>query len=268
MPWRFGQRQHRRETRIAAFEAFAPERTRLRLQQRRDATAQRRPIVERVLARRIDIVQTEPLQQLGIELRLDRAEADVAVGAFEDVVERRGAEEEIARRIVAPGHRAAALVDERREGGHAIDHRRIDHLPAAAAVLLSGFEQCADDAEGEEHRAAAHVADERGRDHRRFARPAGQRHRARQRDVVDVVAGRLRKRAMLAPTGDPSIDELRVACRHGIGAESQALHHAGAKAFDQHVGAFDQRPGHLAAALAFQIERHRSFAAVLVGARG
>ncbi len=73
---------------------------------------------------------------------------------------------------------------------------------------------------------------------------------------------------MLAPAGDAAVDELRIARGHRIGAEAQAFHHAGPKAFDQHIGTFEQGPGRSAAGIALQIEREAALAAVLVGAFG
>ena len=62
---------------------------------------------------------------------------------------------------------------------------------ALAAAL--GLEQGADHAEGEEHAAAAEVADHVERRHRRLAGPAEVGQRAGQRDVVDVVARTTRR---------------------------------------------------------------------------
>ena len=54
------------------------------------------------------------------------------------------------------------------------------------------------------------------------------------------MAGRLRQRAFLTPSGHAAIDEARVTCQHDVRAESQPLHHAGTKALDQRVGMFKQ----------------------------
>lgn len=50
--------------------------------------------------------------------------------------------------------------------------------------------------------------------------------------------------------------------RHFIGAEAEALHHAGAKALDQRVGARQHLPCERAPRFAFQVERNGAFAAV------
>ena len=41
---------------------------------------------------------------------------------------------------------------------------------------------------------------------------------------------------LLAPAGHAAVDQLRIAPEHDIGAEAEALHHAGTEAFDQRVG--------------------------------
>lgn len=55
------------------------------------------------------------------------------------------------------------------------------------------------------------------------------------------MAGSLRQRAFLTPSGHAAIDEFFVAAEHDIGPEAETLHHAGAIAFDQRIGAVEQR---------------------------
>ena len=91
--------------------------------------------------------------------------------------------------------------------------------------------------EREQHAAAAEVADQVERRHRRRAGAADRVQHAGERDVVDVVAGALGERAVLAPAGHAAVDEARIAREHDVGPEAEALHHAGTEAFDQRVGA-------------------------------
>ena len=72
----------------------------------------------------------------------------------------------------------------------AVDHGRVDDLTLARRGPL---DQRAGDAEGQQHAAAAEVADQVERRHRALAGPADRVERAGQRDVVDVVAGGLRE---------------------------------------------------------------------------
>ena len=85
---------------------------------------------------------------------------------------------------------ALNAVEHRHQHRGAVDHRRVDDLALPAALRL---EQRAHDAEGEQHAAAAEVADQVERRHRRLAGAAEWAERAGERDVVDVVAGGLRR---------------------------------------------------------------------------
>ncbi len=64
--------------------------------------------------------------------------------------------------------------------------------------------------------------------------------RARDGDVVDVVARRRGQRPVLAPAGHAAVDEARVVGQQRVGAEAETLHHAGTKALDQAVGGAGQ----------------------------
>ena len=66
------------------------------------------------------------------------------------------------------------------------------------------------DAEGEQHPAAAEVADQVQRRDRPLPRPPDGPQGAPDGDVVDVVPGRTGPRAVLAPAGHPAVDEARV----------------------------------------------------------
>ena len=72
------------------------------------------------------------------------------------------------------------------------------------------------------------------------AGPTEVRERAGERDVVDVVAGRVRERPVLAPAGHAAVHEPRVAGEARVGADAEPLGHAGPEALDQRVGLLDQ----------------------------
>ena len=101
-------------------------------------------------------------------------------------------------------------------------------------------ENSGNDAEGEPQRAAGVAENGRGRD-RLGARTLGQRQNAAQRQIVEIMARRLRQRPILPPAGHPAVDEPRIAFRAIGGAETEPLHHARPVALDQRVGGLDQR---------------------------
>ena len=106
----------------------------------------------------------------------------------------------------------------------AVDHRGVDHLALARTLRL---EQAAHDPEREEHGAAAEVADEVDRWSRLRTLATEVRERAGERDVVDVVAGGLRVRTVLAPAGHAPVDQLRVPREADVGADAEPLGDAG-----------------------------------------
>src|SRR3546814_21109578 len=81
------------------------------------------------------------------------------------------------------------------------------------------------------------------RDRRRRAFAADRVERPGDSDIVDVMAGARRERAILPPPGHPAIDQRRIFGPEALGAEPEPLPHAGTEAFDDHVGSPHQRPG-------------------------
>ena len=119
----------------------------------------------------------------------------------------------------------------------ALDHRRVDDLPRAGASTL---EQRARDPEREQHPAAGEVAEHVDRRRRLLPGAAQRLERARQRDVVDVVAGGLRVRPVLTPAGQPPVHELRVAGERDVGPDAQPFRHAGPEHLEEGVGLLQQ----------------------------
>ena len=135
----------------------------------------------------------------------------------------------------------------------AFDHRRVDDLALAGALRL---EQPAGDAEREQHPAAAEVADEVERRDRCAARAPDRVEHAGERDVVDVVAGARRERAVLAPAGHAAVDELRIRGEQDVGTEAEALHHARPEAFDERVRLLREQQRGGDAVFRLEIQRH------------
>ena len=98
----------------------------------------------------------------------------------------------------------------------------------------------AEHAEGEQHAAAAEVADQVERRHRLAARRTDQVQHPCQRDVVDVVPRRGRERAVLPPARHPAVYQPGITRETRLGPEAEPLQHAGPEPFDQHVGALQR----------------------------
>ena len=141
----------------------------------------------------------------------------------------------------------------------AVDHRDVDHLALARALR---FEDAADEPEGHEHPAAAEVADEVDRRRRLAAGPTEVRERARERDVVDVVTGGLRHRAVLAPPGHPAVDELGIAGETVVGTEPEPLGDAGPVALEERVRLLDEPEHELDALGILEVDTDRAPPAV------
>ena len=185
------------------------------------------------------VAKVEALQQLGVELRLPSPQAYVAaVCGLVHVVKRGTQIEDVGARHVGPETFGPQSMEEGREQGHAVDHAGIYDL---APTRPRSLEQRAQDADDEEHPAAAEVAQQIERRVGRFARPDPQGvERTRQRHVVDVMAWRRRIRALLSPTGDAGVDQPGIALEAGVRAQSETLDHSRAKALYQHVGRLDE----------------------------
>jgi hypothetical protein len=65
----------------------------------------------------------------------------------------------------------------------------------------------------------------------------------------------MRQRPALAPAGHAAVDERGIARQAHVGPQAQALHHAGAKAFDEHVGALDEGQRTIARVRLAQVQR-------------
>ncbi|MNT25299.1 hypothetical protein D3C72_1608130 [compost metagenome] len=65
----------------------------------------------------------------------------------------------------------------------------------------------------------------------------------------------------LAPTGHAPVDQPRITFKADLRPQAKALHHAGAEAFDQHVGAVDQLQQHFSGAGFTRINRNAAASA-------
>ncbi len=182
--------------------------------------------------------QPQARQQGRVELRFQGADRHIAAaGGLVGVIERGAAIEQVGAALVLPRAAGAHAVQERGQQGRAVHHGRVDHLALARALPL---DQGGQDAQGQQHAAAAEVADQVQRRHRPLACPADRGQRAGDGNVVDVVPGRRRQRAILAPPRHPAEDEPRIAPLARLRAEAQPLGHSRPEPLDQHVSVVGQ----------------------------
>ena len=150
--------EHRGEAGVAAFEQRAPFVARLAGDDRRQPGPQRRPLGAVPLPLEFRVVDAAAFQQQAVELRLDRADRHIfAVGAGIAAVEVRAAIQHVGLPAVDPVAVAQLAVIGGGQQRGAVADRRVHHLALAAAA---GLQQGAQQAEGQHHRAAAHVADQ------------------------------------------------------------------------------------------------------------
>ena len=79
---------------------------------------------------------------------------------------------------------------------------------------------------------------------------------ARERDVVDVVAGGGGEGTFLPPSGHAAIHETRIALQTNVRTEAQALGNTGPISFNEHIGARDQPQRGLHSVAVLEVERH------------
>src|SRR6516162_7462472 len=160
--------------------------------------------------------------------------------------------EDVGAALVAPETRRHHAEERRHQRCHAIDHSRVDDLAPARALR---FEDAADHTKSEIERAPAKVADKVQRRGGWLPVPAKGVYGTGKCDVVQIVPGGLRERALLAPAGDAAINEARVAREAILGAEAQPFGDSGAEPFDQRVGVFDETQSKRLAVRMFEVDR-------------
>ena len=151
------------------------------------------------------------------------------------------------------------LVDQQVQ--HAVHQSDVDLLAASGARAL--HERGLDRREGED--AAEHVCHE----HRAAGGPiaiagiAGERGVEAARRVDDHgVCGAAGGRAGLAIPGDRAVDETGVERAERLGAEAEAIHHAGAEVLHHHIGFGDKALHQRDRLRILQIEREAAFAGI------
>ena len=138
--------------------------------------------------------------------------------------------------------RGQLLVDgQRHEPQHAVGHR---HVEVGALARRGPPGQRGGDGQRGLHAAGGGVGDGGAGQRRRAVGPRRAHGQvAADGEVVDVVAGPLRARAVLAVAARRAVDDARIARRHRLVADAEAVDDAGPEALDHHVGRRPPRPG-------------------------
>ncbi len=194
-------------------------------------------------------------------MRLDGADRDpFAVRGLIATIERRAAVDDVVRPPIGPD----ALLAEGLKGGHEmrdpIHHRDIERLalPGFACVEHRGKNP-----DRQIERASAEVGDEIERRGRGAIGVAERVERPGEGEIIDVVAGFLRERPLLSPSGHAGEDEARIGGEAEVGTEAQPLHDAGPEALDQGVGPGDRREHRVDRGALLEVERDRAFVAIV-----
>ena len=252
MARRFVQIQHWRHAGVAAFQQRTPGVARFLRKHLRQFGAQRRPVSAIPLRLKRRVVDAQRLEQRGVKLRLNRPHRQpFAVGATIRAVKMRAAVQQIGLALAAPFAHGVQGVDHAHQQGRAVGHRRVHHLATAG---LAGVQPRGQHTQRQEHGAAAAVSHQVQRRHR-LASAANAVQRARQRQIIDVVPHGGGQCAVLTPAGHPPVHQRRLARQAHLGPQAQALHHTGAKALNQHIGASDHRQRGVDVGRGFQIQR-------------
>ena len=130
---RLGEAQDRRRACLGRLEHRRPLVAGAGGEQRREAVLELGP-AGLVPLRHLARVDLEQRHQRRVELRLDRADRDVAaVGGLVDLVEVGARIEHVGARLVVPDPAGAQPVEDRRQDRGAVDHRGVDDLALAGA---------------------------------------------------------------------------------------------------------------------------------------
>ncbi len=158
------------------------------------------------------LLAAELAAEVGEELRLDRADRDpAAVPAGVHVVAGEAAGQQVVPRGRDRARREVLVQVQRHQGQHAVRHRDVE---VRADTVGRPGHQCRQDRDHRVHPAARTVAD-RGAGQRRPAVGVAARavEVAADREVVEVVAGPLRVRTVLAVARGRAVHDARVHVR-------------------------------------------------------
>jgi len=254
----FAQRQHGFHARLAAGEGRRPFVPGPVLEPGREHCAQLRPVL-RVLAGG-HVGEAEPGQQRGVEPGLQGADGQpLGVRRLIHVVPGHAAIEQVHPALVAPAALRHEHPRHREQGRHPVHDGRVDDLSLPRAGPL---DQGRADAVGQEHPAAAEVAEQVGGKLRRAAGPAQGVQGAGPGEVADVVPHRRGQRPGLPPPGHPGVDQPRIAAQADLRSRPDAFGHSRPEALEQDIGGVGQPEQRIDRARVLQVKYGRAATAV------
>ena len=193
VPGGLGHREHRRNAGVGALQQRAPLVAGPRAEDGRQLGFQGGPpgardgISPEPVGAKAGGIQAGPPDELLVELRLEGRDGQVlAVEGLVGRIEVRGAAQEVGAGLPVEEAGGPEAVEHRHLRVDAVEHRGIHHLSRPGA---RGLEQCAHEAEGQQHAAATEVAEQVERRHRRLRR-AHRRRAARRRARCSSGRGR------------------------------------------------------------------------------
>ena len=251
-----GQRQDRSEADVGSFEDVAPLVSRFRGDKGRQLLLERGPRAPAHLVVPFLAIQLESLAQLHVELRLYRTERDEpSVAGLVDVVEVRTGVEHVGSALVVPDAHGPEAMEEGHQRGRSVDHGGVDHLALPRSPSL---DDATHQPEGEQHAASPEIADQVEGRHRRLSPTTHRLERAGQRDVVDVMAGALGVRTVLAPPRHAPVHEPRISSQTLVGADPQPLGHPRSESLQQRIGSVDQLQHGLDPGIGLEVDPDRA----------
>ncbi len=252
---RLGEVEHRDDAGIASGEHGGPFAAGTRCEHPREPAGQFVPPGPVVLVGEVRIIQSEPGEQRRVEPGLDGADRHVApIGGRVGAIEGSAPIEQVVLPVEAPEAGGEQAVEHGREQRRPVEHRGVDHL--AGTVLTAGH-QGRTDSNGEQHASSAEVGDQVERRRRRAVRRPDRMERTCDSQIVDVVSGGRGTGAVLTPSGEPPIDQTRVALMALLGTHTEPFHHPGPESLDEHVTSFHQAQEDIATAGMLQIDGDR-----------
>ena len=201
--------QYRREANIGAFQDGAPFITGLFLEYSRQLFFPLRPALSVHAGRHLRRVDTHDCHELVIEFNLDWRDGDcLTVLGLVIRIHMRAAIEKVRFPLIKPPARRVQTAGKAQHGVNPIQHGSIDNL---APARRPGLQDGGEDTDSEKSTSAAKITDQCQGRRWRHASVTNSMQRARQCDVIEIMARRPSQGPILPPAGDPAVNQLCIA---------------------------------------------------------